>query len=369
MIVKNNYDECLTNIACSVRKYFNLPYKHKTFKYIDEILEKKQPKNIVIILYDGMGSRILDRVLDRNSFLIKNKYKEITSVFPATTTAATTSIRTGYNPVEHGWLGWDTYINALEKTITLFRETEKGKDKPCRQFLEYKEKFKPHFIADEVNEKGNIAKEIFPFKIENGIVYNDLDDMLNKIKIETDKEGKKFIYAYDPEPDHTMHEYGSDSKEVKVLIEERNQKTEELVNKLKDTLVIILADHGHIKVDNIFLKDYPKILQMQERTISLEQRTISFKIKEKYKDIFPKKFEEKFGKWFKLYEKEDVIKSKLFGDGKESPIFKDAIGDFIAIAENSNKTIISEGDDILLSQHAGYTDDEIYVPLIIIEKD
>ena len=51
MIVKNNYKECLTNLACSIRKYFGLDY-------IDQILEEKHPKNVVTILCDGMGANI-----------------------------------------------------------------------------------------------------------------------------------------------------------------------------------------------------------------------------------------------------------------------------------------------------------------------
>lgn len=63
MLVKNNYKECLTNLTCSIRKYFELDYKHNTLDYIDKLLEEKQPKNVVVILFDGMGSRILDRTL------------------------------------------------------------------------------------------------------------------------------------------------------------------------------------------------------------------------------------------------------------------------------------------------------------------
>ena len=80
MKVKNNYDECVTNVACSIRKYFELDYHHKTIKEIDDLLEKKQPKNVVLLLFDGMGSIILDKTLDENSFL-ENKVKTITSVF------------------------------------------------------------------------------------------------------------------------------------------------------------------------------------------------------------------------------------------------------------------------------------------------
>ncbi|HIR74833.1 TPA: hypothetical protein IAB95_04990 [Candidatus Ventrenecus avicola] len=74
MLVKNNYNECLTNLACSIRKYFELDYKHDTLDYIDKLLEEKQPKNVVVILFDGMGSRILERTLSKDDFLIKHKY-------------------------------------------------------------------------------------------------------------------------------------------------------------------------------------------------------------------------------------------------------------------------------------------------------
>ena len=71
MKVKNNYNECLTNLACSIRKYFGLEYHHKTIDYIDKILENKQPDNVIIILFDGMGSKILDRTLKNDSFFKK----------------------------------------------------------------------------------------------------------------------------------------------------------------------------------------------------------------------------------------------------------------------------------------------------------
>ena len=60
--------------------------------------------------------------------------------------------------------------------------------------------------------------------------YENLDQMLNIIENETNKDGKKFIYAYDDEPDGTMHDFGFNSTEVKKLIIERNNKVEKLIN-------------------------------------------------------------------------------------------------------------------------------------------
>ena len=117
MEVKNNYHECLTNLACSIRKYFELSYQHNTLDYIDKVLEEYQPKNVVTILCDGMGSIIMDRMLDKDAFLIKNRLKPITTVFPATTVAATTSMMTGLNPCETGMLGWHSYYKDINKVI------------------------------------------------------------------------------------------------------------------------------------------------------------------------------------------------------------------------------------------------------------
>lgn len=367
MLVKNNYNECITNLACSIRKYFDLDYKHNTLSYVDKLLEEKQPKNVVVMLFDGMGSRILDRTLNKNDFFMKNKEKEITTVFPSTTTAATYSMMNGLNPVEHGYLGWYSYIEPIDEVIMLFIGINKDTQEISEKYPEVRQKyFVNKTITDEINEKGKYKSRIlFPFGEDK---YNDLDDMLSIIKNECNSEGKKYIYAYDNEPDHTMHELGPDSDEVKALIKTRNKKVEYLCKELKDTIVFVIADHGHIKVDNIFLKNYPDIMEMLERTTSIEQRAISFKIKDDMHQKFEKKFEELFGEYFNLYTKDEIIESKLFGDGEENPLFRSALGDYIAIAETSNKTLLTDGDEELFSQHAGYTDDEIYIPLIVIDK-
>ena len=81
MKINNNYNECLTNLACSIRKYFELAYNHNTLSYIDEILEEKKPKNVVTILFDGMGSNILDRVLVSDSFLLVIELSQLQQFF------------------------------------------------------------------------------------------------------------------------------------------------------------------------------------------------------------------------------------------------------------------------------------------------
>ena len=368
MIVKNNYNECLTNLACSISKYFGLDCKHNTLSYIDSLLEEYKPVNVVTVLCDGMGSNILDRTLDKDSFFIKNRMKSITTVFPATTVAATTSMMTGLNPVESGMLGWDMYFKEIDRTITTFMCSDKGDFTftPVKEAVEFEKKhMKTRSVMDEINEKGiDKAYTLFPFGPDP---YRDLDDMLRIIEEKCSEEGKKYIYAYDTEPDTTMHEIGCDSAEAGKLIIELNDRLEQLCERLENTIVFVVADHGHKNVINIDLKEYPDVVDCLVRNTSLEPRAVNFFVKAEKTGKFEHLFEKYFSKDFDLYPKDEIISSELFGDGEENEIFRDSLGDYLAIAK-TDKTLLYIGSEVLKSQHAGYTDDEIYVPLIVINK-
>lgn len=69
------------------------------------------------MLFDGLGVDAINTYLDENLFLKEHLVCPISSVFPSTTTASTTSIQTGYAPVERGWLGWDLYFKELDKNV------------------------------------------------------------------------------------------------------------------------------------------------------------------------------------------------------------------------------------------------------------
>lgn len=368
MEVRNDYHECLTNLACSIRKYFNLEYKHNTLSYIDEVLDKLQPNNVVTILCDGMGANILDRTLNYGDFLLENKLKNIYTVFPATTVAATLSMMTGLNPIETGMLAWDMYFKDIDKVITTFIGSEKSDPNhvPLPEALEYRRKHMiTKTIMDEINEKGEYkGYTVSPFC---DTPYNSIDEMYETIKARCNEPGKKYIYAYNPEPDSTMHALGCDSESAKSLIREANYRIEKLASEVNDTVIFVVADHGHINVEHIFLDNYPDIIDCLRMNTSFEPRAVNFFIKEDKKEEFVSLFNKYFSEYFDLYSMDDVIKSKLFGDGKENSIYRDALGDYLAIAK-SNKAIIYGGSTPLVSQHAGYTDDEILVPLVLIKR-
>ena len=363
-IVMPDYKDCIVNLACSIRKYFELDYTNSTLKDVDELLESKQPKNVVVILYDGMGYNLVKRNIP-NSFLDKHMTRSISSVTPATTTASTTSMLTGLYPKEHGWLGWDLYFEPEDKIVTMFTnnlkdtETKAAKESLGNKYYPYKT------IVEEINEAGKYEGRL----ISNygGVKYYDTNDMLDKIYHDCKRDGKKYIYAYNPEPDSTMHELGTDSDVVIKLFESINNSTEEMCNKLDDdTVIIIVADHGHLNSEGILLDDYPDFKNTLDGDIWIEGRLCAFRVKDE--ENFKKLFNEYFSNDFELHTKDEVIEMNLFGLGTEHKLFRKSLGDYIAMAKGNKYFRYCKDSVDLKSMHAGMTEDEMLIPLIIFYK-
>ncbi|MCQ2978508.1 MAG: alkaline phosphatase family protein [Clostridia bacterium] len=364
-IVRPNYDDCLTNLSNSILKHFGCKTFHNSLSDIDEILKENNSKNVVVVLLDGMGSNIMDRLLPDNAFLRKNRKRAFLSVFPPTTVAATTSFLSGLNPSEHGWLGWEMYVPKERKIVETFTNCIPGTTDQIADYNLMHKYYSYKSIIDMINEKYE-AHVVSPYQGES---YGNLNDMCNKVINLCDKPGKKFIYAYFEDPDSTEHVYGTDSRENKLVYKNLNQKMETMASKLEDTTLIIIADHGHINSSPIQLKEDDKeFYDMLKKRFSLEPRCANLFVKQESKYDLEDLFTYDYEKSFILYSKKQVIDKKIFGPGKEHRYFKDSLGDYMAIATGDKYFRYDGNSKIYKSHHAGMTEDEMYIPLIVVTK-
>jgi len=364
MIQYPDYNNGLVNLACSILKHYKAPYQHKTLPMMDALLAKNY-RNVVVVLLDGMGVDAIEYHLPEDSFLRSHMAAVISSVFPPTTTSATTTLETGLTPTEHGWLGWCLYFPEIDKNVNAFRNTlkdtyiEAENYHVATKYLPYKS------IYDKINEAGN-AKAYSVSLFGSNKVSTHVE-MFAEIKRLCEQEGPKYIYAYSNEPDNTMHNTGCDSEDTRKWCAEFNYQVEEMSKVLSDTLLIVTADHGHCNIRNYILSDYPNLLKMLIRPISIETRAASFFVKEEYTDKFVDEFHKSFGDEFLLLTKQEVIEQKLFGDGERHPKFDEMIGDFLSIAISDAGIVQSRKSKQFLSDHAGMTKQEMDVPLIVVE--
>ena len=132
----------------------------------------------------------------------------------------------------------------------------------------------------------------------------------------------------------------------------------------------MVADHGHIVGKDIEVKNKEFMKYLANELSFIECRSPAYLVKEGQEENFKKAFLKDFGKDFYLLSKEEVLKNKLFGDyekGNENPLFEKGLGDFMAISKgSSNKVLIGKADSRNVGYHGGYSDEEIFIPLIFI---
>ena len=365
MIQYPDYKNGLVNLASSILKEFDIQPGHSTLPFLDRILTSQEYQNVVVMLFDGLGVKALQDHLPADALLRQQLLQPISSVFPPTTTAATTSLQTAQTPAEHGWLGWDLFFPEIRQIVVPFRNTIKDTNQPGASFR-IADKYLPlPFIVDRIETARQAhAYTVSPFAQKP---VRTLDGILDNVVNLTQTPGRKFIYAYWPEPDGTMHAEGSDSVYVKEIILDLNQRVEALSRKLRDTLLIVTADHGHGNISNLVLEDYPALFTMLARSTSIEPRAVSFHLKPEFVESFPSLFNQFFGEDFLLFTHQEVIEKKLFGDGPLNPHVDASLGDYLAAAISDKALVYSHQSNQFKSHHAGLTDYEMQVPLIAID--
>lgn len=367
MIKYPDYNRSILSIASSVLKYFGIKdCQHKTLPEFDELLNKNY-KNVIVMLFDGMGVSAINEHLNENDFLRRNLVCSVSSVFPSTTVAATTSIQSGYSPLETGWIGWDLYFSEIGENVTVFKNTLQRNGEPAAdynvplKYIPYKD------ICNRIKDiRGyNSAYMVSVFSKYKSKSVNDICKTVYRL---SKRFKQKYIYTYWWQPDNLMHIYGTNSEEVKQEIKMINDEIECLCKKLKNSLVIVTADHGQIDCVNEYLEDYSILTDMLKLPPSIEPRAVNFFVYEDKIKEFKTEFNKIFGDSFRLMTKEEVFSENLLGYGIAHPKTKDFIGDYLAVATSNVILNIQRSNYVeAIGGHAGLTEKEMTVPFIAIE--
>ncbi len=368
-----DYTNSIVNLTCSVLRFFGVKdIRHNSLPELDRILDDRRPRNIVMMLFDGMGTSILGRHLSGNSFTRRHVLKAISSTFPPTTTAATTAINSGLTPYESGWLGWFSYFKEIdENLVTFFARRQSDNTQACSPSFSFD--LMPYRTIGQQVTDANPDVECFaisPFPVnpwDRTVLTDSLDTSRKLIRETIRKEGRHLIYSYWPDPDHTMHEVGVDNPSITEIMRGINETLRKLSHEIDDdTLVIAVADHSQINSKWFYLEDYPDVFELLVRPHSMEHRAATYWVKPGMQQIFRERFDSHFSEHFILMSHDEFLSSGLLGSGVPSPRTDGFVGDFIAISKDEYCISERHGDNDLVGIHSGYTDEEMEIPLIII---
>lgn len=364
------YDESILTYVASIRNYFGLTSSYLAHEGLSRILNEKRPEKIFLMLIDGMGANLIEKKLPEDSFLRKHLTYVTTTVFPSTTTAATTAIRNGKAPNENAWLGWCQYLREVDDIIIPLRSCSYYEDKiyPDDVMMKY---VPVTATEDELNQKGIPARILYPSFRPDGC--EDFDQMCSRLIRFSNDDDFRYIYVYWDKYDSFMHKHGPSSKICDAYLNYLNSEIENLAENLaEDTMLIVTADHGQVDIGrtyNLYGSPFDAYFVIRP---SMEPRAMAFFIKEGLQEEFARKFKETFEKDFVLLSHKQVLETHLFGDHENHPHFEDFIGDFLAIAKSDLILDYSEKPKDFtggkFGMHAGLCEDELMVPVITYMK-
>ncbi len=365
--LKPDFNANIINISATLAEFLGCPNDKPTLPALEAEL-KKGYKNVVFLILDGLGSHPIAADLPETAFLRRNIRQTLTSVFPSTTTNATTTFLTNKYPMEHGWFGWSLYFEGLGQVVNLFPETDSFTWEPVEYgYVKKVLPTEPYFKrAKGKRAVSVVVPEFWHGDEENKHIFTTFEEMYGLIEEICKRAGEQFIYAYCPEPDSAMHRFGVSSAEARQVIGALNAGAERLCGRLSDTLFIVTADHGQIDVgENIELYRDRELLSLLEWPPYLEPRAAAFKVKKECKEKFTEMFARKYGNDFELVESEKLIRENYFGGypGAEHGRF---LGDFIAIGTTDKMLKLSPRSHDFKGHHTSLTREEMLVPLIYV---
>jgi hypothetical protein len=357
----------LVNISNSLLYYFTKEKFNETSKELDKILNKKEYKKVVVMLFDGLGESMRDKHLSKNDFLRKKEKFNITSVFPPTTVAATTAFLSAKYPNQTGWLGWQQYFKQHDVVVEMFtnvnpvnRQSYSPKHLSSL-YCSYEN------IVELINQNSNTkASSLYPDSIARNNVKT-LTDFFTKADEMMKEDSSHFIYMYWPEPDSLIHQYGTNHQCVKRNIKEINKKIYQLAKSNKDNLIIVLADHSLVDTKFFYTFEHDDFKDCLKTITSLDSRSCFFHVKHDKINDFSTIFNKYYGEYFTLKTKEEVIKEKIFGEGGNHPLFEDFLGDFLA-SSTSEYAFDNFDTAPYIGAHAGSLKEESIISVSIINE-
>lgn len=388
----------IADIPGFLKQSLGLPGRRPLPDFLKNSMEEVD--HMVFFLLDGFGHTTLEHLLkhykahNTEKFLEGSAYFPLTSVFPSTTSTATVTYHTDLEPLEHGIIGYISYIAELGSMCNMINLTPLGRSD--YSLLEH------GWRVPVIEEKGTIYQEfgknvVDPFLYMPSAIkgsgmseitstgsnlrgYTSVSQMMTDLRRNIEKSVRRSIhFCYLPSVDTISHKVGPYTEETAMEIESifhhlRKQFLEKVVP--DGTLGIsISADHGHTVLPHENISDVRQdrnLAEMLRAPVAGDFRAPILKIREGGIEPAMDHLEKHYGEKFVIKRGKQAISEGFFGSGKVDRINYDRFGDLIlfprqnvGLMDSSLGILDSKLNNIdLIGMHGGLSEEEMIVPFI-----
>ncbi len=380
--MKPDYRRSIVNLMTSIgraRGGKGFPYKQLSILPAGRL---QGARNIVLLIIDGLGYNYL--MPKGGSFIRSGLIGSITSVFPPTTSASITSFMTAVAPQQHAVTGWFVQLKEVGVATTFLPfHARMGSSAYSEHGVTFDMLLDTKGFSERIKTQtfhvthSKIVDSDYNRSIARRakrLGYATLDGFFRQVKKAIGANTKKkFIYAYWPTLDSLAHKNGIKSKAAADHFRELDRKMESFVRSLKNTTVIITADHGFIDTTKsrvINLDRHPKLKECLSMPLSGEARLA-------YCYVHPskaKQFESYVKRNLKhacdLVTSEQLVRRGYYGLGRPNPKLHDRIGDYVLVMKENyiiKDRLVHHEFEYHTGNHGGVSADEMLVPLIVFE--
>ena len=355
-------------------------------------------QNVILILLDALAYHRFIRWMEEepglvwSSLLKRGTLFPLTSITPSTTCAAITTYWTGASAAAHGIMGYEMWLKEYGVTANMIEHKpityHTGGGNLAQAGFEPETFLPVGSISDHFIEQGVEAHAFQHYSIiHSGLSrmfmagaerhpIGTAQDMWIGIRelMESRSGTRKYIWAYWDHLDSISHLHGPDSERAKAEFVAFSNSFEQYflnrldANNLKDTLIVLTADHGQITTErddgNYDLKNHPEFTGMLHMLPTGENRLAYLYIKPGNRGAVKDYINSAWPDGFSLIDPVSAVEKGLFGPGVTHPGIYDRIGDLIAVARGKTYWWWAAKENPLIGRHGGMSEEEMLVPFL-----